>query len=778
ISVLDPNNGAGDGTDVDLTSRPNPYMGYGGGVSTDVSANVTFTDCNFVENKADIGGGIYVQESLAVVNDSNFVGNEALQGGAFAGTGGDIIVLDCNVVANEAVEDIDDPNDDDILPLGAGFYLSSCPAQVTDSNFFSNSTPGSGGAIYIRGNKPTIENCLFRNNGAGHDGGALSINYSAVVEISNATFYRNLSDPSTLGGFPETGYGGALFCGSRSTVTVRDSIFHQNSANLGGEFAVMSGKAFNEDCATLNLAYSIVTTGPNDVYTECDTLSYEQVKWNVDPMFRSGPFGHHYLASNSPAVDAGSRMSYEADMISYTTQVDPRKNTPDTGLVDIGYHYKLAEPCRTSDLVKDGKIDVSDLGRFKELEQIWAGKECNAANNWCDGADITYDFKVDANDQDVLESCLGVSDVTPPSPNPSKWSSEPYLDDGRAVMSAEVAADGWWLDQVEYYFQNVSGGGHDSGWQSSATYVDYVGGPSDAFGYRFKARDPVGNETQWSTIRHASVNANTPPVGPLSLSLMDAGVTYLQLLAQELFDEDGVQYYIDIEDEDYADSGWFEFDPDGLVPDPADPNLLIVLDPNDPNMAGPNHIFTQLEPDTSYRFRVKARDNSESRLETLWSDWVSFATLPAGENVPPAPNPLSWDTAVDANGFPGAPTITLIRSQAGFQIYGVTMTSIVADDVDSPPVEYYFECTNNGAFSSGWVVDPTYTTGEVGTQGAALNLRFRVKARDQSGNETVWSEELNAGLPEQTATTGGTGNVNNGTGNVNNGAGNVGNVGF
>ena len=774
-AVLDPNNGAGDGTDVDLTSRPNPYMGYGGGVSTDVSARVTFTDCNFVDNKADIGGGIYVKDSLTDVVDSNFVRNEALQGGAFAGTGGDFMITDCNVVANRAVEDIDDPNDDDILPLGAGLYLSSCPAQVTDSNFLSNSTPGSGGAIYIRGNKPSILNCLFRNNGAGHDGGALSINNSAVATIRNVTFYHNLSDPNILGGFAETGYGGALFCGSNSVTSVTDSIFFENAAHLGGTFAVMSGRGFDDQCASLTLAYCTVTTGPNDVYTECDTVVYgDKVLWGVNPLFVAGPLGNHYLASNSPAVDAGSTTSYEADMISYTTQIDPRKDTPDTGQVDIGYHYKLAEPCRSCDLIKDGTIDGSDFGKFADLLQKWMGQECSAANNWCDGADLTYDFKVDANDQGLLELCRDVSDVTPPSPNPPKWWIQPYFDDGGVVMRAKAGEDGWWLDEVEYYFQNVSGGGHDSGWQSSPVYVDGIGGASDAYGYRFKVRDPAGNETDWSIIKHASANENVPPVGPLSLSLLDAGVTTLQLLAQEMFDVDGVQYYIEIDDDDIADSGWFEFDPNGLVPDPADPNLLIVLDPNDPNMAGPNYIFTQLEPDTSYRFRVKARDKSDSELETLWSDWVSFRTLEAPENLPPAPNPLSWDTAVDANGFPGTPTVMLVRVQAGFGFYGVRMVSILADDVDSPPVEYYFECVNNGAFSSGWVIDPTYITDVVGTQGAALNLRFRVKARDQAGNETVWSEESTVGFPEVTGTGGtGTGNqVNNGVGNVNTPIGN------
>jgi len=735
-SVIDPNAA---NPVVDLETRPSPYMGYGGGVSTDVNARVIFADCNFVDNQADVGGGIYVKASMADIVDSNFIRNEALQGGAFAGTDGDIIIADCNVIANRAADDIDDPNDDDVLPLGAGFYLSLTPAQVTDSNFSSNSTPGSGGAIYIRANKPIITNCLFKNNGAGHDGGALSINFEAATTIRNSTFVRNLSDPNVLGGSEDAGYGGALFCSTKSRTFVTDSIFLENTAHLGGEFAVMSGKAFENDCATLTLAYSLISTAPNDVYTECDSLNYgEKVLWGVDPMFVRGPLGNHYLASNSPAVDAGSTTSYDAGMITYTTQIDPLKDTPDTGIVDIGYHYALAEPCRACDLVKDGAINMSDFDRFAALALTWMDEACGPANNWCEGADLTYDFVVDANDLALIEDCNGVYDVTPPAPNPSKWSVEPYIEDGKAYMTAQVAEDGWWLDQVEYKFDNISGHGHDSDWQSSPNYVDNID-ENQSYGYRFKVRDLAGNETEWSKIKSASLYSNRAPVGPLTLELINAGVTYLQLLGQQLFDADGVQYLIEVDDEDIADSPWFDFDDSGLIPDPADPNNLILADPNDPNGTGPNFTFTGLEPSTSYKFRIRARDMSGDQLETPEpSEWFIFTTLDANDIVPPAPSILTWDPVADANGFDGSPRIVLDSVQNGSERYGVTMRSIVAVDLLSPPVEYLFVCTTEPAFSSNWQASPIYTTGQVGLQGSALDQEFMVIARDQSGNQTRW----------------------------------------
>ena len=60
--------------------------------------------------------------------------------------------------------------------------------------------------------------------------------------------------------------------------------------------------------------------------------------FSEDPMFITGSLGDYYLDPNSPCVDAGSRSSDEAGLSDRTTQTD---GTPDTGIVDMGYHYPL-----------------------------------------------------------------------------------------------------------------------------------------------------------------------------------------------------------------------------------------------------------------------------------------------------------------------------------------------------------------------------------------------------------------------------------------------------
>jgi hypothetical protein len=72
--------------------------------------------------------------------------------------------------------------------------------------------------------------------------------------------------------------------------------------------------------------------------------------------------------------------------------------------------------------------------------------------------------------------------------------------------------------------------------------------------------------------------------------------------------------------------------------------------------------------------------------------------------------------------------------------YWAEMSAAEATDT-SGSVEYYFECTTDSGFSSGWQSSRTYRV-RVGRWGQAH--RFRVKARDAYGNETAFSSTLPA----------------------------------
>ncbi len=102
-------------------------------------------------------------------------------------------------------------------------------------------------------------------------------------------------------------------------------------------------------------------------------------------------------------------------------------------------------------------------------------------------------------------------------------------------------------------------------------------------------------------------------------------------------------------------------------------------------------------------------------------NWLTGAgpTPPPDDNVPPAPNPMTWASPPSA--------------------FSTTTISMIATTAfDESGVEYYFECTSGGGHNSNWRDEPIYID-----SGLEPNTEYcyRVKARDKSANrnETSWS---------------------------------------
>jgi hypothetical protein len=155
---------------------------------------------------------------------------------------------------------------------------------------------------------------------------------------------------------------------------------------------------------------------------------------------------------------------------------------------------------------------------------------------------------------------------------------------------------------------------------------------------------------------------------------------------------------------------------------------------NDSNSVwGPNTTYTStghLDPNIAYGYRVKTSD--ERGHETLWSA-VGYAVT--GQLLPdhnsPQPDPMTWATVPTATGSTS-----------------ITMKSTTATD-STPPVEYYFECTNHGEANSVWQTNQTYVV--TGLTPSTL-YTFKVKARDNASppNETGWSDPCSATTTAET----------------------------
>jgi hypothetical protein len=158
----------------------------------------------------------------------------------------------------------------------------------------------------------------------------------------------------------------------------------------------------------------------------------------------------------------------------------------------------------------------------------------------------------------------------------------------------------------------------------------------------------------------------------------------------------------------------------------------------------PNYTDGNLDAETEYCYRVKARDNSSNRNETVWSDIVCITTPEAEDVLPPTPYQMDWDRSLDANGFDGTPREVYTGPDAHPWGYSAVMRADPNTD-DPSGVEFYFECVTNSGYDSGWITFPAGPPFEYSVDVGLLgqSLVFRVRARDRSGNhnETAWSSE-------------------------------------
>jgi len=635
-------------------------------------------------------------------------------------------------------------------------YFFATEALLKDCVFNHNNANTSGGGMYLAGESDYIEivNCLIINNLAGRDGGGISANWYAEPNITNCSFVSNAA-PGAFGQPGYSGFGGGLYCSYHSNVEVKDSILWNNYALNGYEIAVATGFEFDPRPSTLMISYSdikytslavMVDTGctlldPSDPTkrTPLDTSNNTDACWHtntnnmdLDPLFVTGPLGDHYLShinagqtQDSPCIDTGSthsELAFDLGLMDYTTRTD---SLPDRSYVDLGYHYLPGperEKCRLCDLIHDGIINFKDFASFA---LNWLEDDCFGKGDNCQGADFTFNSFVDVNDLAFFVSCWLVEDVHAPLPNPSEWKIPPHIisviQPFSISMTARTAFDAWsW--PVQYDFNCVFGDCHDSGWQDSPTYVD-TGLGAGIYGYKVRAKDELGNKTQWSVIAYTGTADITPPAPVPAIILIQPTESTISMIASESYDESGVQYYFQSVTGDGNDSGWLD---------------------------EPNYTDVNLVPNTMYCYRVMARDLSENLNETIWSQTVCTTTLPPVDTLAPLPNPMQWDL-VDVNGFNGFPREVYLPATLD---YGATMRAIDADDqpelgVPLGEVEYYFECTSSEfPVNSGWRTVALYPdelerrTWTVRIGGSGKNYRFTVKARDTSAakHETAPSE--------------------------------------
>lgn len=176
--------------------------GAGGGAISVVDSTLEINFCSFSDNAGDVGGGIFLENSVLAATDSIFAGNFAPNGAL---------------------------NFSDVTSSSSATSSSSSSITSHVTNFAGTA----GGAIYALDSALTVENCTFSDN-ASHDGGCILLVIS-VLDASGSTFAGNSAYE-----------GGAIFS-ARSDITISgDTAWDRNYAvDAGGAVHIDEGSTLN-----------------------------------------------------------------------------------------------------------------------------------------------------------------------------------------------------------------------------------------------------------------------------------------------------------------------------------------------------------------------------------------------------------------------------------------------------------------------------------------------------------------------------------------------------
>lgn len=396
---------------------------------------------------------------------------------------------------------------------------------------------------------------------------------------------------------------------------------------------------------------------------------------------------------------------YQENLVNYINAVRAEFNAPDAPFVvaTIGFGGEpLSNKTVNFQKVFNAQMAVQDLPQFtgtvKSVDTLkfWrtvAESPKNEDYHYNQNAE-TYVLVGDAAGRAMIDL---LDDTSPPSPINFRIPPTPQ-NPGSIGMVATTAKDT--SGPVEYWFEII--GGTNSGWTTSTNW-EFTGlADGQSYDFRFKARDAVGNESDWSATASATASAagdtTAPSPNPMSFTgpLTVLGENAIAMTATTASDINGVEYEFVCTAGGGPSSGW---------------------------QASAQFTATALEPATTYTYIVRARDGAGNI--TADSDPATATTI-APDTTPPAPATMSFDTPPTALG-----------------IDAITMTATTA--IDPSGVEYYFEETsgNAGGSDSGWQDSPTYVNN--GLQ-PGTTYTYRVRARDKSPaqNANDWSAEASA----------------------------------
>lgn len=225
--------------------------------------------------------------------------------------------------------------------LGGGIICKNASPTIINNHIHENESWDDGGGIFCNGASPRIiSNRIYLNTGDG--GGGISCHNGSDAVIVNNWIYKNIannsgggiycanSDPiivnnTICANWGKDNAGGGINVGHSSDVSIGNTIFWENTADIGPEIHIALD-------STLTICHSDVQGGLNDAV--CDpgcVLNWDLLSMiNVDPLFVDEDNYDFHITPDSPCRNTGDNSS-----VLYPFDIDGEPRIME-GVVDIG----------------------------------------------------------------------------------------------------------------------------------------------------------------------------------------------------------------------------------------------------------------------------------------------------------------------------------------------------------------------------------------------------------------------------------------------------------
>jgi hypothetical protein len=726
-----------------LTITGGNTPGNGGGICGN-GTDATIVNCVITGNHADGDGG-GVSDCNGLIRHCTISENSADRGGGVFGVDVGPSMTDCRLSGNWAASD------------GGGLFCYGAATSILRCTIVGNSADGWGGGMYLGGaGSPQVVNCLVAGNSAAEGGGGIYAGWYAEPTISNCTIVDNTVT---------AGNGGGVCCSYASSAFTVNSIVWGNLGLAGAQIALISEDMYPLP-SVLVVTYSDVEGGPAAAHVdEGCILTWGQGSIDSDPLFVGSEGGDYHLMPASPCVDAGDN-SFVPPSVLKDLDGSPRIAN---GTVDMGVYEVL---CYHVDGL-DG--DDSNDGLSRETAFATIQKGIDTAEDY--DTVLVYPA-VYTEELDFLGKAIMVKSADEPAVlrAPDYYAVSFYHEeDGNSILKNFIITD----SDVGFLFFGASPTINHVTVADCNLGADASGGAepviTNSIFWNNRDGDLLDCQGQYSCIENGSAGQGNISKDPCFV------------------DADNGDYHLRSEGWRWAGggTGWAWDDVTSPCIDAGNPGTCLANEPmsipRDPdNIYGVNirvnmgaYGGTSQASIPPHNWAMLADLNNDGIVDwrdaDLWAhywlasggelpgdldrtgqvDGLDFALLGVGwmqattwwsclVPTPPAPDPMRWDYSVDSNGLDGRPWEILLPPYTYWD-YGHTMRADPNTTDEGGWCEFYFECTDFPAFSSGWLSFPAgppyvYTTAAIGLPG--YEPSFRVKARDFCGNETGWSETL------------------------------------